>query len=49
MMDFIYVQNYHEIDLTELNKGPGKTATLEKPYKITKLLGAVQNLLETDI
>jgi hypothetical protein len=27
-------------------KGPGKTATLEKPYKITKLFGAVQELLK---
>jgi signal transduction histidine kinase/CheY-like chemotaxis protein len=44
--NILLLSGYHEIDLTDLNKGPGKTATLEKPYKITKLLGAVQDLLE---
>jgi two-component system, cell cycle sensor histidine kinase and response regulator CckA len=45
-VNVLLLSGFHEIDLTDLKKGPGKTATLEKPYKITKLLGAVQDILK---
>ena len=45
-VNVLLLSGYHEIDLTDINNGPGKTATLEKPYKITKLLGAVQDILK---
>jgi PAS domain S-box-containing protein len=44
-VNILLLSGYHEIDLTDINSGPGKTAILEKPYKITKLLGAVQDIL----
>jgi PAS domain S-box-containing protein len=45
-VNILLLSGYHEIDLTDINSGPGKTAILEKPYKITKLLGAVQDILK---
>lgn len=44
--NILLLSGYHEIDLTELTGGQGKTGILEKPYRITKLLGAVQGILE---
>jgi CheY-like chemotaxis protein len=45
-VNILLLSGYHEIDLTEMSGGPGKTAILEKPYKITKLLGAVKDILK---
>ncbi|MGC2423545.1 MAG: response regulator [Nitrospirota bacterium] len=45
-VNILLLSGYHEIDLMEINNGPGKTAILEKPYKITKLLGAVHEMLK---
>ena len=45
-VSILLLSGYHEIDLTGINNGPGKTTILEKPYKITKLLGAVQDILK---
>ena len=46
-INILILSGYHEIGLTELTGGPGKTAILEKPYKIAKLLGVVQDILKT--
>ena len=40
-INILLLSGYHEIGLTELSGGPGKTAIMEKPYKIAKLLGVV--------
>jgi two-component system, cell cycle sensor histidine kinase and response regulator CckA len=45
-VNILLLSGYHEIDLTDINSGPGKTAILEKPYKITNLLRAVQDILK---
>ncbi|MGC2424619.1 MAG: PAS domain S-box protein [Nitrospirota bacterium] len=45
-VNVLLLSGYHEIDLTEIKNGPGKTAILEKPYKINKLLGVVQDILK---
>jgi CheY-like chemotaxis protein len=45
-INILLVSGYHDIDLTELKRGPGRTALLEKPYRIDKFLGAVQDILK---
>ncbi|HLB25778.1 MAG TPA: ATP-binding protein, partial [Nitrospirota bacterium] len=45
-INIILLSGYHEIDLTELTRGPGKTSILGKPYRITKLLTEVQDILK---
>jgi PAS domain S-box-containing protein len=45
-VNILLLSGYHEIDLSEIGNGQGNTATLEKPYKITKLLRAVQDILK---
>ncbi len=45
-VNILLLSGYHEIDLTGITGGPGKTAFLEKPYRIKKLLGAVQDILK---
>lgn len=45
-LNILFLSGYHEVNLTELTGGSGKTAILEKPYRIAKLLEAVQDMLK---
>ncbi len=45
-VNILLLSGYHEIDLTELTGGPGKTAILGKPYKVNKLLAAIKDILK---
>jgi CheY-like chemotaxis protein len=45
-INILLMSGYHELDLTELTTGPGKTSILGKPYRVTELLDAVQDVLK---
>ena len=45
-IDILLLSGYHEIDLSGLSGGPGKTELLGKPYRITQLLEATKNILK---
>jgi CheY-like chemotaxis protein len=46
-INILLLSGFNEIDLTDISGGPGNTAFLEKPYKVTRLLEAVQDILKT--
>ncbi len=44
-VNIIFLSGYHEFALDEFSGGPGRTAFLEKPYKVAGLLGAVRDIM----
>ena len=44
--NILFLSGYHEVKMDDLMDGPGRTAVLEKPYRVATLLGAVRDILK---
>ena len=45
----LFLSGYNDLQTTDMADGPGKAAIMMKPYKVTKLLPKVQEVLEHDV
>ena len=45
----LFLSGYNDVQMTDMADGPGKAAIMMKPYKVTKLLQKVQEVLEHNV